>query len=145
MDQLDMLTEEPAAETAEVVQLPPQAIDAKTFEAMYDKMLADGIVQRPSVLAVLRAKRYRLEVNQWVHLVQNQHEQSLMEDVRDAVVNHLRRATLNPTLQLVVQVDETMQPQAEERLFTSEEKLRMLEGKNPHLRAFLERFTAVID
>lgn len=145
IDQLDMLTEEPADEQPDVAaQLPPQTIEPGAFAALYDKMLADGLVQRPSVLAVLRAKRYRLDANKWIHTVQNEYEQALLEEMRDTLVPHLRKALLNPTLQLMVEVDASVQPLASEQVLTNEDRLRMLESKNPYFKAFLERFTAVV-
>ncbi len=142
LDQLDALAlEVPPAEA----ELPPQAIDPEAFAQAFGTLLQALETERPSLHGILKGMPYRLEGHLWVAPVPNAAMQGQLEQNRSRVVEALRTATANPTLQLRVEVDETLAPQTTTKRMSLEEKRQRMLEINPLLAELERRFSTTTD
>ncbi len=133
-----MFVEEPMAEGA--TEQVPIALDEAAFATAYALVLESELKDRPSVRAVLRNRGYALAGHRFVLTVTNAHEQALMEQMREVLVQSLRAATANPTLVMELKLDEAAQAASAAPMETDEERLKRLEETYPALRYLQAKF-----
>lgn len=98
---------------------------------------------RESLRASLNPDYTKLEHNRWTQIVNSSHQKKLLLEEKWIVTN-LREALDEPTLMLEILVEE-LKEGGDSQPYTVQDRLKLMQEKNPHLEILMKKFDAMIN
>ncbi|MCB9230277.1 MAG: hypothetical protein H6581_01320 [Bacteroidia bacterium] len=116
-------------------------IDPALFAQAYDELVAQfRDEQRTSLVSILGKNKFSLDHNRFVVIVHNEVSKKQLERERDMIL-FLRQKTGVPNLIMEIEIREIEANALDKLPYTNEERLKIMEEKNPKLKAFMQRFS----
>lgn len=123
---------------------PKITIEEDTFkQALKELRKKLKVDNRESLRASLNLKLATLDHNKWVQIVNSSHQKKLLEEER-WIVNDMRDRVGEPTLMLEIKV-EALATTDDTQPYTVQDRLKLMQEKNPHLEILMKKFDAMIN
>lgn len=143
-----MIEEEAAKEEEEedekpVAYDPSINIDPEAFGKAYEQAVQElRDAGKHSLVSCLVKDAYRLDHNKWIQIVPNDAMKKQLDLDRD-ILQKVREKLNIRNLILEVKV-EVLEIKGDNLPYTNEEKLKLMEEKNPNLRLFMKKFDTLM-
>ena len=123
------------------VEIPKEQFN-KAFEAIKNQFKEYG---KMSVASIFHIENAFLDHNKWTQIVHNESSFRQLNEEKE-IVNQMRSALNVPNLSLEIKIEVLNDLNLRDKApYTNEEKLRLMEEKNPELRKFMKKFDVIIN
>jgi hypothetical protein len=121
-------------------------INIEIFKSVYSQLLTlDTIRDQMAVFSNLKLSSYEIKENRFILKVSSGTIQKLIEPSRDEIVQFLREKTNNPTIIMEFQIDEeAISEEVRATILTHDDKIRLMEEKNPALLLLQQKFNTFL-